>query len=152
MIFKVNRKSFGQVKRNMVDDISVQLLAEMKDILEDNKSYYSEISDSFEIEKIPCGNTIGSERWAAAAIDVGGDWGTWFPNLDNITKWIIKHKDPQKFGRENPEVKWKDQPNKQLKKEALNVARDIERTGFKSSIYYVDDAIRTFSGNFIDLI
>ena len=67
----------------------------MKWEFEQLPSYYYSCSDKQKsIVFDESAKIVGSEEWAVAASDTGGDW-TWNkpPPFDKIKEWIIKHKD-----------------------------------------------------------
>jgi hypothetical protein len=92
-LFSANTRSLGQLKRNLIHDVGNRMRDEMKRKFEKLPSYYYSCSNKKEsIVFDETAKIVGSEEWAVAASDTGGDW-TWSspPPLNNILEWVVKH-------------------------------------------------------------
>jgi hypothetical protein len=92
-LFKINNRSLDQLRRNITNDVGNRTRDEMKFEFEQLPSYY--YSDSDKKDSIVYDSTakiVGSEKWAVAASDTGGDW-TWRkpPPFNKILEWVVKH-------------------------------------------------------------
>jgi len=92
--FKINRNSWGQVRRKLINDIGERIRDDMKEEFKLLPDYYYDCSDKVDSIVYDCSaKVVGSEEWAVAASDTGQDW-TWTtePPFEKIKEWLIKHK------------------------------------------------------------
>ena len=92
-LFKANSRSLGQLKRNLNHDIGNRVRDEMKFEFEQLPSYYYSCSNKQKsIVFDENAKIVGSDEWAIAASDTGGDW-TWSspPPFKKILEWVEKH-------------------------------------------------------------
>lgn len=93
-MIKINKASWSKEKKKLHKDLGRDLEREMKDTFSKLESYAYTCSDKVcSIKFDETANVVGSEEWAVAASDTGGDW-TWSkePPFEKIRDWIIKHK------------------------------------------------------------
>ena len=99
--FNINKASLGQLKRNLHEDVGTKMEYEMRDEFSKLKKYFYSCSDKKNsIVYDSTAKIVGSEEWAVAASDTGGDW-TWSspPPFEKILEWVVKHSgltDPKK--------------------------------------------------------
>ena len=99
--FNINKASLGQLKRNLHEDVGTKMVQDMKFEFAQLPSYYYDCSNkSNSIVYDSTAKIVGSEEWAVAASDTGGDW-TWSspPPFEKILEWVVKHSgltDPKK--------------------------------------------------------
>lgn len=145
MRFKINKRSLGQLKRNLSKDVGERMQYDMREEFSLLPTFYYDCSDKKDsIIYDEVSHVVGSEEWAVAASDTGSDW-KWkkTPNLDRLTIWAIRHGPPE-FARENEAIPF----NKQkpaLRSYVRFVAEQIMKNGIESN-YWVD----LYLGDFVN--
>ena len=131
----LNKRSWGQIKKKMFDDLGERVRDDMKEEFKLLPDYYYHCSDKVDsIVYDDSAKVIGSEEWAVAASDTGGDW-TWNkpPPFDKIKEWIIKHKDV-------------DPQNRMLGAYVVSMQKKILDEGIESNYWvdmYLDDFVHS---------
>jgi len=140
-VFKINKKDMDKMLKELPKDVGMEIRDALRDALIREKSYYDRVAKTIVYEDTPDGGVVGSDEFAAAAIDHGTDW-TWqyVPPINKIIEWIIRHKDPAKFGHEQPSA-----PSSALKSEAYMVAKSIKKNGLKESTWYVKNTLNIYN-------
>ena len=89
----INKRSWSHIKKKFINDLGNDLKDQMKDDFMKLDSYSYTCSDKVESIVYDCSSkAVGSEEWAVAASDTGGDW-VWDkePPYNKIKDWFIKH-------------------------------------------------------------
>jgi hypothetical protein len=131
-LFKANSRSLGQLKRNLNHDIGNRVRDDMKWEFEQLPSYYYSCSNKKKsIVFDETAKIVGSEEWAVAASDTGGDW-TWSspPPFNKILEWVVKHS-----GITN---------KRDQRKAAAGIRKKIHQDGIDSH-YWVDRYLADFT-------
>jgi len=84
-----NTAEWMETMKQMKEDISENVIDNMKSALKDIKPYYSSVGESFDYED----GTIFSDDWAAAILNQGRLPGSYAPR-DVILEWVVKYKNP----------------------------------------------------------
>ncbi len=125
MIFKLNQKEFNKMSKVLIEDVANHVIDETKAQLIHIDPNYGWIADSFEFDGY---NTVGSEEWAAAALNHGMEfkWPGEAPPVEKIMSWVINTKDPYKFGSEDV-----NNPSPALRRETFAIVNYIKEKGLQ---------------------
>ena len=131
-IFKLNKKSWGQVKQQILNDVGEAIEEEFRDEFSHLKDYYgsSRLVETIIFDKTA--KVVGSEEWGVAASDTGQEWN-WskMPPINKIAEWVRDDKDGGIYSGA---------PDSIVNNIAYKVAMKIKREGIDSS-FWVDDRL-----------
>jgi hypothetical protein len=125
MIFKINSAEYAKFEDRLTYQLGQRIEKDMRDEFKKLPSYYYADNDySKTIIHDHTGRVIGSEEWAVAASDTGGDW-TWSkaPPMDKLIEHVKK-----RYGLTS---------NVKIKTAAYQLQRKILKEGVESE-YWVD--------------
>jgi len=124
-IFKLKQSEYNKFEDRLTYQLGQRLEKEMRDEFKNLPSYYYADNDySKTIIYDHTGKIVGSEEWAVAASDTGGDW-TWNapPPMDKLIEHVSK-----RYGLKT---------KREVRAAAYNLQKKIIREGIESE-YWVD--------------